>query len=213
MKNRLSRRSLISKLVRTSAYIGGLGLLSSKLTHAEESATNRVATESNIEGPFFREGAPFRAKVSPPFAEGESILIQGRVLELETGKPITGAMINIWQADHKGRYDHQIPNKRQELLYRTRTLSDENGFYEFESILPGRYQTSPNVWRPRHIHYKIRRAGYRPLTTQLYFEGDPYNDKDNLIKPSLIIPLNKVDLGQGRYYLAGRFDIVLPTQS
>jgi Dioxygenase len=44
-------------------------------------------------------------------------------------------------------------------------------------------------WRPAHLHFKIDADGYQPLTTQLYFAGDPYLDSDcgSAVKDSLVI--------------------------
>lgn len=54
----------------------------------------------------------------------------------------------------------------------------------------------------------VSSPGYKTLVTQLYFEGDPENEKDSFIKPSLIIAPQAVTLPQGRFLL-GTFDIVL----
>ena len=91
---------------------------------------------------------------------------------------------------------------------RARLVTDEQGFYEFETIRPGHYQIGRNLWRPAHIHYLVRAAGYRQLITQLYFKGDKYNDADRFIKPSLIIDPQKVKTTAGTYE-SGTFDIVL----
>ena len=70
--------------------------------------------------------------------------------------------------------------------------TDENGYYEFETIHPGAYQIGPNSWRPPHIHYLVQHNDYRPLVTQLYFRGDPHQRGDSFIRPSLIIDLREV---------------------
>ena len=64
------------------------------------------------------------------------------------------------------------------------------------------------VWRPSHIHYLVRSPGYKELITQLYFSGDPHNEKDSFIKKSLIIDLRTEKTGEGSYS-AGAFDVVL----
>jgi protocatechuate 3,4-dioxygenase beta subunit len=87
-------------------------------------------------------------------------------------------------------------------------MTGENGAYELETIHPGRYQIAPGVWRPSHIHYLVRAPGYKTLVTQLYFNGDPMNAKDQFIKPSLIIALTS-EKGDRGSYEHGIFDIVL----
>ena len=53
---------------------------------------------------------------------------------------------------------------------------------------------------------KLSVAGHRELTTQLYFDGDPYNQGDGFIEDSLIMPLTRAsDL------VTARFDFVLET--
>ncbi len=121
------------------------------------------------------------------------------------------ATLDIWQANARGRYDNddsQKPPDRDVFLNRARLVTDENGFYEFETVHPGPYQTAPNVWRPSHIHYMVQHPGYKTLVTQLYFKGDPHNATDQFIKQSLIVDIKEVKLPQGAYQ-AGAFDIIL----
>jgi catechol 1,2-dioxygenase len=168
-------------------------------------------TEDNILGPFYRPSAPYRAKITPPLEPGDPLLIRGRIWGFDTRQSLAHATLDIWQANANGRYDNDDPDKPPKegvFLNRARLITDENGYYEFETIHPGRYQIDTNVWRPSHIHYMIQHPGYQKLVTQLYFRGDPYNKTDQFIKQSLIIDLEAVKLPQGIYH-AGNFDIVL----
>ena len=168
-------------------------------------------TEDNILGPYYREGAPFRAKVTPPLAKGTPMLIRGRVWGFDTKKPLAGAMLDIWQADADGRYDNDDPNKppaKGVYVNRVRVLTDETGYYEYETIHPGPYKIAADAWRPAHIHYLVRKAGYTNLITQLYFKGDKFNAKDEFIKPSLIITLEAAKVN-GSAIETGVFDVVL----
>ncbi|NUN48422.1 MAG: twin-arginine translocation pathway signal protein [Candidatus Brocadiae bacterium] len=168
-------------------------------------------TERNILGPFHREGAPFRGKVSPPLARGTVMLISGRVWGHDTRKPLARAVLDVWQASHAGRYDNddpKAPPAKDVFLYRSRLVADDSGYYEYETIHPGRYEIGKGVWRPSHIHYLVRAPGYRTLVTQLYFKGDPENARDAFIRPSLIIDLQAVKADGGEYE-KGAFDIVL----
>src|SRR5262245_53054346 len=168
-------------------------------------------TEDNILGPYFREGAPFRAKVTPPLVKGTTLLIRGRVWGFDTKKPLASAVLDIWQADADGRYDNDDPKKppaKGVYVNRARVLTDETGYYEYETIHPGPYQIGPDAWRPAHIHYLVRKAGYANLITQLYFKGDKFNAKDEFIKPSLIIDLVGAKVN-GIAIETGVFDVVL----
>ncbi len=168
-------------------------------------------TEDNILGPFHRKGAPFRAKITPPMEPGDVLLISGRVWAHDSKKPLSSAVIDIWQANKDGRYDNddpKTPPARNVFLNRARLVTDENGYYEYETIMPGRYKIGASTWRPAHIHYMVRYPGYSSLITQLYFKGDPKNSKDRFIKKSLIIDLAKAK-STGGEYRRGEFDIVL----
>ncbi|GMU24952.1 MAG: hypothetical protein AMXMBFR13_50230 [Phycisphaerae bacterium] len=171
-----------------------------------------AATEDNILGPFYRPGAPYRAKITPPREPGEVLVIRGRVWGLDTRRPLAGAVLDIWQANADGRYDNddpQSPPAKGVYRNRARLITDETGYYEFETILPGAYRIGPQTWRPRHIHYFVRHAHYAELVTQLYFQGEPHNATDPFIKPSLIIELSEAGAGDRRHRM-GTFDIVLP---
>lgn len=171
-----------------------------------------AATEDNILGPYHRRGAPFRAKITPPLEPGELMVIRGRVWGLDSRRPLAGAVVDVWQANAAGRYDNDdqnAPPKPGVFVNRARLLTDESGYYEYETIKPGRYQIGPNAWRPAHIHYWVAATGYKPLVTQLYFHGDPMNAQDDFIKDSLIIRPQPVKTSNGVYQL-GTFDIVLP---
>ncbi len=169
------------------------------------------ATEDNILGPYHRENAPYRAKITPPLEPGKVMLVKGRVWGLDSKKPLAYAVIDIWQANAKGRYDNDDPKNppaKDLFLNRARILTDETGYYEYETIHPGAYKTGPETWRPSHIHYYARATGYKPLVTQLYFKGDPHNKTDEFIKESLIIELMERKVNGG-VIEAGSFDIVL----
>jgi catechol 1,2-dioxygenase len=172
---------------------------------------NWALTEDNILGPFHRRGAPFRAKITPPLEPGTVLVIKGRVWGHDTRKPLPNAVIDIWQANARGRYDNDDPKNPPAasiFVNRARVITDENGAYEYETIHPGAYRIGPETWRPPHIHYWIRATGYRELITQLYFRGDPHQKGDNWIKDSLIIDLREHKQANG-VYKSGAFDIIL----
>ncbi len=200
---------------------GGLGSYGDYLTNqgesidtppaAVESNPKWTATEPNILGPFHRERAPYRGKITPPLEPGTVLLIAGTLWGLNTRKPLPAVTLDIWQANAKGRYDNDDPRNPPApdvFLNRARVLTDEQGRYEYETIYPGAYQTGPNVWRPPHIHYLLRAQGYQSLITQLYFKGDPHQTKDPFIKNSLIIQLESHQRDQTTYQ-SGTFDIIL----
>ena len=171
-----------------------------------------VATEDCILGPYHRQGAPYRAKITPPMERGTVMLITGRVWGVDTRKPLADARLDVWQANAFGRYDNDDPRnppKKDVFLNRARMVTDETGAYEYETVHPGPYQIGENAWRPSHIHYLITAPGYKPLVTQLFFKGDPHNKSDAFIKDSLIIDLKRLLDAAKAVLEVGTFDVVL----
>jgi catechol 1,2-dioxygenase len=112
---------------------------------------------------------PFRARLAGPGEPGEPITIKGRVLSSDCSTPIKNVLIEIWQTDAQGKYHGREDNFR----LRGQIKSDDKGYYEFISVMPGSYRLL-NGFRPAHIHIKISHPDYRNVVTQLYFKGDPY---------------------------------------
>ena len=147
-------------------------------------------TEDNILGPFYRDDAPFRSELNVERRSGRLLLLEGVVLGPDCRTPLSGAVVDVWQADGDGSYDLSSPE--YELRGRQNVRSD--GAYQFRTLLPGRYLNG-DAYRPRHIHLKASAPGHRALTTQIYFAGDPFNDSDAFIHRSLIVPLDPVGDG------------------
>ena len=117
-------------------------------------------------------------------AEGQSaigprIIVQGRVQD-QFGRPVAGALIEVWQANAGGRYRHKKEGYLAPLDPNFggcgRVITDAEGCYEFRTVQPGPYPwpNGPNDWRPAHIHFSVFGAGFaQRLITQMYFEGDP----------------------------------------
>ncbi|MCJ7873241.1 protocatechuate 3,4-dioxygenase subunit beta [Marinovum sp. 2_MG-2023] len=113
-------------------------------------------------------------------AIGPRIIVHGRVLD-ENGRGVPGALVEFWQANAGGRYRH----KKESYLAALdpnfggcgRTITAEDGSYEFRTIYPGPYPwpNGMNDWRPAHIHFSLFGHGFaQRLITQMYFEGDPH---------------------------------------
>ena len=174
-------------------------------------------SHKDILGPFFLTGAPFRGKVTPPREPGDLLVVRGRVWGFDTKKPIASALLDIWQADARGKYDLANPRERLprgKFRNRIRLMTDETGHYEYETIRPGAYRIGPGPqgFRPAHIHYMIQAPGYKKLITQLYFAGDQYLKTDRWASQSnLVIQPQKVKVTGGTYE-SGTFDIVLDSR-
>jgi protocatechuate 3,4-dioxygenase beta subunit len=156
-----------------------------------------TVTADNIEGPFYRPGAPSQAVLVGDRDPGERLLLTGSVRD-PTCAALAGAVLDVWHADARGDYD------RDGYRFRGTLVTDRRGRFELRTIIPGRYLNGDR-FRPAHIHVKLRAPGRRELTTQLYFAGDPYNDGDPFIVPSLILA-HRADGRQRR----ASFEFVLP---
>lgn len=155
-----------------------------------------AATADNIEGPFYKRGAPSRGVLVAAGDDGERLALAGRIRSTSCA-PIAGAVMDVWHADARGGYD------LEGFKFRGTMTADAHGRWQLRTIVPGRYLNGRR-YRPAHIHVKVRARGYRPLTTQLYFEGDPYNEGDPFLEPSLVMAHAKE-----RDVRRARFDFVL----
>ncbi len=155
-------------------------------------------------------------------AVGERVLMHGRVVD-ENNRPVPHTLVEIWQANAGGRYRHMKDTYLAPLDPNFggcgRTITDENGYYEFLTIRPGAYPwpNRANDWRPMHIHISVFGHAFgQRLITQMYFEGDPLIDRcpiaatiksrsqlDRLVAPLDMTHSKPLD------YLAYKFDIVL----
>jgi len=131
-------------------------------------------TPREIEGPYFRLGAPERSNLLEPGDKPELVL-SGRVVN-EKGTPIPDAVVNLWSSDAVGNYD--MIGYRYHGWQRT----DGQGRYEFTSIVPGCYQPR----EAKHFHVKVQ-GNSSPITTQLYVEGEAGNEDDHYYDSQLLI--------------------------
>jgi protocatechuate 3,4-dioxygenase beta subunit len=118
-------------------------------------------------------------------AEGTVIEVTGRVFGAGC-RPLPGCVIELWQANRHGRYDHPGDRQRERPLDPNfqgyaRLAADVDGAYRLVTIVPGAYPASPVWMRPPHIHFRLQAPGHRILTTQMYFAGDPLNERDRLL--------------------------------
>lgn len=138
-------------------------------------ADDCAATSRATKGPYWRPDAPFTTDLTRK--GGEVITVHGVVRSARTCKPVAGALLDVWQADHHGKYD--LDYGREHVFGRARIRAGSDGRFAFRTVRPAPYGTA-GFTRPAHIHFLIAAEGHRPLVTQLYFEGDPYLDRDPL---------------------------------
>ena len=149
-------------------------------------------TPWEIEGPYYRLGAPRRSNLLEQGDQPELILT-GRVLN-PGGRPVAGAVVNFWHCDHDGEYD------MAGYRYTGYVVTDEDGRYELTTIVPGAYLPR----QAKHLHVKVQ-AISRPVTTQLFLEGEPGNTADEYYNPALLVACT-VDADGVKH---GTFDFVI----
>lgn len=153
----------------------------------------RPVTPWQTVGPFFnarllREGDDDLTRIDPsgPRAAGEAIEIRGRILQ-EGGVPVPSALVEIWQANAAGRYNHPADARSDRPIDPNfhgfgRTLTDREGRYRFLTIRPGAVPGGGNRWQAPHVSFSIFAAGLlRRLITRLYFPGEPLNEGDPVL--------------------------------
>jgi catechol 1,2-dioxygenase len=190
----VSRRSILARVLALPAAL--------VLAPRESRAGDLCApTESDFKGPMYLAGAPRRAVLAGPNEPGQRLTIRGTVFGSDCRTPLGRTLLDVWQADAQGEYHW----KDEDYRLRGQLLTNERGEYEIATIKPAGYGG-----RPAHIHFTIAAPGHVPLTTQLYFKGDPRLDHDvcgaacNSGDPHRI-----VELTTGGKGLRGTFDVVL----
>lgn len=165
-------------------------------------------TPRTIEGPLYVSGAP----VAQGFARlddgsdtaGHTLIMHGTIYGAD-GQPLPGAQVEVWHANTKGFYSHFDPTGEQQPFNMRRTIiTDAQGRYKFQSIVPMGYGCPPDGPtqqllnqlgrhgnRPAHIHFFVTADGHRKLTTQINIDGDPlvYDDFAYATREGLVPPL------------------------
>lgn len=137
-------------------------------------------TESDMLGPFYKEGAPFKQRLGEG-VEGERLIITGKVMDMRC-QPLKDAILDVWQANSTGKYDNEG------FTLRGKVKTNNDGTYLIDTIVPREYATG-DITRPGHIHLKVGAPNQPTLTTQLYFEGEPY--LSDLEDKSLVMKLTE----------------------
>jgi protocatechuate 3,4-dioxygenase beta subunit len=194
----VTRRDLVAGFFATPA----LTFLSARHLSAQTSAFplpltpacvhDHEITPSSTEGPFYKPQSPLRSDLTSELSGGVRLRIGGHVVD-RSCRPIPDAVVELWQADGNGQYD----NTGNRLRGHERT--DEGGRWSFTTIIPGLY-----TGRTRHIHFKVQRPEGRVLTTQLFFPGEPGNERDYQFTPQLLLEIEKIASER-----LGRYDFVI----
>jgi catechol 1,2-dioxygenase len=139
-------------------------------------------------GPFYRSDAPWRergASIASDATPGTRVAITGRIYDLESGRGIAGATLDVWQAATNGLYENEDPSQPEYNL-RGRFLVDDAGTFELVGLMPTAYPVPIDgpvgrllevagraPFRAPHIHVIASAPGYETLVSQVFVEGDP----------------------------------------
>jgi protocatechuate 3,4-dioxygenase beta subunit len=193
---RLSRRALFG--IGASTLFTGLALRRGQAQQTLLAATPQCReddepTPHQTEGPYFTPNSPERKNLAENGMTCARISLVGFVVDRRCS-PLRRALLDLWHCDATGEYDNQG--------YRLRghQFSDAQGRFVFETIVPGLYPG-----RTRHLHLKVQAPGQDILTTQLYFPGEPQNQRDGIFDPALLMDVTQ-DTGRTKI---GRYDFVL----
>jgi catechol 1,2-dioxygenase len=210
----------------------GVSMLVDAINHRRPNG----ATENTILGPFYVPEAPryeHGANICLD-GKGEPLVVRGRVVDTE-GKPVAGALIDVWQTNDDGFYDVQQKGLQPDWNLRGVFTSGENGDYWYRAVKP-RYYPIPDDGpvgkmlaalgrhpnRAAHIHFIISAPGYDPVITHIFTPDCQYLAEDAVfgVKDSLVAdfkaitdPTSAAELGFTSPYWAVNWDFVLARKS
>lgn len=210
---RLTRRDVVG------AGIGLAVLAAAPTRNPLAAASGLVATPRQTAGPFYPEDLPLdsdndllRVSGQERPAAGTPLQLFGRVLT-DSGRPLPGLRVEIWQCDAFGHYHHPRDRGSADPAFQGygQTLTSADGAYRFRTIRPVAYPG-----RTPHIHFAISGTGIERLTTQMYVAGEPLNERDGILsrirdeaaRDSVMVALAPAP-DEEPEGLRGSFDIVL----
>lgn len=155
-------------------------------------ASSRRVLQPMTEGPFYpprawrTQWADWDADLTRVQQGNQMLVAQGEHLGLSAvvadtrGRVVDGAEVEIWQCDTLAHYRHpRVPQRDGAYDPGFQGLgvarSDAQGALRFRTIRP-----VPYPGRTPHIHVKVRHASFGQLTTQLFVDADPGNERDFL---------------------------------
>jgi protocatechuate 3,4-dioxygenase beta subunit len=177
-------------------------------------ADDLPATPRMTEGPFYPRRFPrdvdgdlTRIEGRSRNAEGTVLDVTGRVLD-RSGRPRAGATLEVWQCDALGQYHHVGESEGAgdaNFQGFGAVTTDAEGRYRFRTIKP-----VPYPGRTPHIHFNVVESGRRRLTSQMFVEGEPLNERDGLYRhlgrDARLVTMKLESAGAG---MRGALDIVV----
>ena len=150
-------------------------------------------TQANNLGPFFREGAPHYengASLLRSPTPGPKLSFKGYVKDLD-GKPVAGAVVDVWHSSPVGLYENQDP-AQAEMNLRGKLTTEADGSFSFQTVKPAGYPVPTDGptgallraqkrhnFRPAHLHFLVHKPGYKTMASQVYDPADPRLETDS----------------------------------
>lgn len=173
----------------------GVSMLVDALAHR----THASVSETTVLGPFHREDPPVlkNGENLSPGVAGEPLEVEIRILD-EAGQPLEGAQVDVWHTSPDGFYDSQLGDAHN---MRGRFTTGMDGLLSFPTVMPASYPVphdgpvgrvldsmGRSPMRPTHVHFWIKKPGYRDLITHIFKAGDPFLHDDAVfgVKASLV---------------------------
>lgn len=166
----MKRRSFIYSSSLIAMSVGVFG----KIKWDGQAFVGEDPTTTDILGPFYRPGAPFRTELVQKGTKGQLLHFSGTVFGKDGKTPLKNSLVEIWHCDEHGVYD----NTSDDYIYRASFKTGNDGKYHFKTILPVPYNVGGDTVRPAHIHMRISGNTQQDLVTQVYFKGDEHISKD-----------------------------------
>jgi protocatechuate 3,4-dioxygenase, beta subunit len=177
--NTLSRPTLLRRhlVAGVAAFVAVPAILRSAIAQGA-----RRLTPAQTEGPYYPVTLPsdtdfdLLVQGERRYTQGEPAWLEGTVTDAD-GRPVRGAVVEIWQCDQQGHYHHPADGGRADPAFQGfgRVAVGPDGEYRFHTLRP-----VPYTGRTPHIHVKVKLARRELLTTQVYVEGDSGNERDYL---------------------------------
>jgi len=199
----MQRKEFIKQTGIVAIGVGAFG----RIQWNDDHFTGDTPTTTDILGPLYRPGAPFKENLNPADFKGELLHLSGTIYKEDGKTPMNNCLMEIWQCKQDGLYD----NVSDDFLYRASQKVGTNGQYHFITTPPIPYPTEEGgqIFRPAHIHMRISAEQQQDLITQIYLKGDPYLASDPSTKSELsinrILSIKKLNPSESEI----KFDIVL----
>lgn len=194
----------------------GVSMLVDAIAHR----THASVSETTVLGPFHRENPPPMKNGDDlsPGVEGERLDVRVVVAD-DRGRPLEGAQVDVWHTSPEGFYDSQLGD---EHAMRGRFVTGADGVVAFETVMPASYPVPHDgpvgrvlsamgrgPMRPTHVHFWVKKPGYRDLITHIFKDGDPYLHDDAVfgVKASLVTDWDAPKRDGGRALLTYEFRI------